>query len=283
MGYGDRLMAIGDALVLHQAGAAKVAVGDGQKVDWDDLCEGLDFLADQAHVEAHPETPWVISHSSNRPYIDYEAMRRCIHRNGHLAAKDLRRKDLPKLLGHYIWNWDYGASPARVAFRPEEQALIDSFSKTPYVVVEPFIKRRAPPNKQWPVERMQQVVDALAETIRVVQVSAPENPAILRHVIKVRPTSFRQAMAYVAGASLYIGPEGGLHHAAAAVGTPAIVLFGGYISPKTTGYEGHVALTGGATRFCGTKRQVCPHCAEAMARITPDRVVAEARRLLGLP
>jgi len=31
--------------------------------------------------------------------------------------------------------------------------------------------------------------------------------------------------------------EGGVHHLAAAVGTPAVVLFGGFISPEWTGYQ----------------------------------------------
>jgi hypothetical protein len=48
--------------------------------------------------------------------------------------------------------------------------------------------------------------------------------------------------------------EGGMHHAAAAVGVPAVVLFGGFIPPEIMGYKGQISLTGGATA-CGNISQ----------------------------
>jgi ADP-heptose:LPS heptosyltransferase len=88
----------------------------------------------------------------------------------------------------------------------------------------------------------------------------------------------RQASAVLAGAALLISPEGGLHHAAAALGLRAVVIFGGFISPATTGYDLHRNFfTGG--QACGM-RLACAHCAEAMARITPEEVAAAAREQL---
>jgi ADP-heptose:LPS heptosyltransferase len=78
---------------------------------------------------------------------------------------------------------------------------------------------------------------------------------------------------------LYIGPEGGLHHGAAAVGIPAVVLFGGFIPPQVTGYKTHVNLTGGADFFCGSL-QACKHCAEAMERIKSKHVCDAAKGFL---
>lgn len=40
-----------------------------------------------------------------------------------------------------------------------------------------------------------------------------------------------------------ISTEGGIHHIAAAVGTPAVVICGGFIRPEWTGYDGQVAVT----------------------------------------
>jgi FkbM family methyltransferase len=50
------------------------------------------------------------------------------------------------------------------------------------------------------------------------------------------------AAGVLSGASLLISPEGGLHHAAAALGVRAVVIFGGFISPATTGYALHTNL-----------------------------------------
>ena len=59
---------------------------------------------------------------------------------------------------------------------------------------------------------------------------------------------------------------------------PAVVLFGGYISPDVTGYDRHANLfTGGEA--CG-RRTVCDHCRDAMNRITPDLVMRELDALL---
>jgi hypothetical protein len=70
------------------------------------------------------------------------------------------------------------------------------------------------------------------------------------------------------GAALLISPEGGLHHAAAALGVRAVVIFGGFISPATTGYELHTNLfTGG--QACGMR---------IPARIAPRRWRASRRR-----
>jgi len=82
----------------------------------------------------------------------------------------------------------------------------------------------------------------------------------------------------LARCSLYIGPEGGLHHGAAAVGTPAVVIFGGYIHPTTTGYAAHVNLFG-ADEACGNTTE-CQHCKLAMDAITVDQVYEAAKGIL---
>jgi len=66
--------------------------------------------------------------------------------------------------------------------------------------------------------------------------------------------------------------EGGLHHAAAALGRPAVVIFGHFIDPEVTGYHGHKNLRGGAVGMCGSWSS-CPECVRAMEAITPEVVV----------
>jgi len=65
---------------------------------------------------------------------------------------------------------------------------------------------------------------------------------------------------------------------AAATGTPAVVIYGGVISPANTGYDLHLNQYAGGEP-CGS-RKPCRHCRQAMGAIGVPRVVADLRRLL---
>ena len=134
----------------------------------------------------------------------------------------------------------------------------------PYIYVEPNIKDRASVNKRWP--HYQAVVDALPEFI-FAQCTAP----YLRGVVKLSTPDVVDALSVLSHASLYVGNEGGMHHAAAALGVPAVVIFGGYISPAVTGYKEQTNLYAGGDP-CGM-RVPCRHCVDAMNSITVDMVV----------
>jgi ADP-heptose:LPS heptosyltransferase len=289
MGYGDRLMAIGDAWDLYQRDpqGRKVAIGDGALLATDAIELGwrLDFfLANQQEADAG-DVQWVHSYPSHRPYIDYPEMRRQLELQGQFIEK---HRKLVSRLGRYIWRDDYRAKPAPVQLMPGEmdavQAWIDQrpaeVRHEPFALIEPYIKSVAPPSKQYPVESFAEVARRLSQVMPVYQISSPDRPT-LPGLESVRPSSFREALAFIKAADIYIGPEGGLHHGAAAMETKAVVVFGGYVSPQVTGYpELHVNLTGGAERSCGTRYGLCPHCAEAFSNITPEHVVDEARRLI---
>jgi ADP-heptose:LPS heptosyltransferase len=87
--------------------------------------------------------------------------------------------------------------------------------------------------------------------------------------------TFTEALSWMAASEGYIGPEGGLHHAAAAFGKPAVVVFGGYIHPNVTGYDFHENLGGD---WCGA-RNPCNHCREKLDEITVEDVVNAAERI----
>ena len=95
--------------------------------------------------------------------------------------------------------------------------------------------------------------------------------------------SFIAACGLLSGATAYVGPEGGLYHAAAALGVPAVAVFGGYIDPANQGYDDpryvnlYEPMDGESP--CG-QRIDCPHCMKAMAKITPDLVVHHVHELM---
>jgi hypothetical protein len=93
------------------------------------------------------------------------------------------------------------------------------------------------------------------------------------------------AAAVIARAQAVVVPEGGLHHTAAVFGTPAVVIYGGFISPEVTGYAGQTAMYAKSDEHplgCGW-RVPCTHCQQAMASIVPETVADELEKQLAKP
>jgi ADP-heptose:LPS heptosyltransferase len=89
--------------------------------------------------------------------------------------------------------------------------------------------------------------------------------------------NFRHALSMMRRAKLIVTSEGGLHHGAAAMGVPAVVIFGGFIPPQVTGYDMHINLAHGEA--CG-RYTPCQHCKEAMEAISFEQVLGAVERLL---
>ena len=285
MGYGDNLMAIGDAYSMWMGQPEdrkrKVAIGNGAWLtDLGDLTYGLDdFLILNQQEALKPGTPWVISKPGMRPYIDYAAMRVALRRQGIIIEK---QNKLVSRLGRYMWNHGYKPTPAPFVLKDSELEIAErARAAGPFVAVEPFLKEGAPTAKQYPVERMREVALRLAKDIQVFQISHPSAPELDPSIPRIQSNGFRQTLAYLKASTLYVGPEGGLHHGSAAVGTRAVVIFGGYIPPTVTGYDFHVNLTGDSKQACGI-RTGCNHCIKAMNSITVDEIVRHANRQIEL-
>jgi len=179
---------------------------------------------------------------------------------------------------------DYGRTTAtRWAYRdwratPGELYDIERRKPRDYVIVEPHIKAKASPNKDWGWARWQALVGRL--DLDWVQLGPPST-RLLDGVRHIETATFLAACRALTGARAAVLPEGGLHHAAAALGVPAVVIFGAMTSPANTGYDLHVNLyepAGGASP-CGM-RVPCGHCARAMAGIEPETVASHLEQLL---
>jgi hypothetical protein len=235
----------------------KIAFGDGRKIIWDHHSElifrGNPNVAPPGS-EGSSALQWVYFYRGNRIY--------------NRQAGD-----------RWIWNPAFRATPGEVFLSNEERLFANSF-KPGFVLIEPNVPdyKSVAPNKQWPIERYREVAFRLtAHGVEVAQFSYG-GAVTIAGAKQIKTPDFRYAMAVLARASLYIGPEGGLHHAAAAVGIPAVVLFGGFIPPSVTGYATHTNLTGGAVA-CGSLK-VCEHCKVAMANISATDVINAAHQHL---
>ena len=150
----------------------------------------------------------------------------------------------------------------------------------PFIAIEPHANDEFTVNKEWGFERWQAVADVLTPECTFVQISTA-GKRVLRGVQDwCGHLNFREAAALIGESRLFLGPEGGLMHAANAVGTRALIIFGGFISPDLTGYCENVNLYSAIDCApCGLRRR-CPYHLECMAKITPERVIAEVRDLL---
>lgn len=175
------------------------------------------------------------------------------------------------------WVWKpYTPLVGEIYLQPDEIAFAEQF--TPDIVIEPNLKQGASPNKQWGIARWAALVDLMrAAGMRPVQLG-PIDTRRVRGADFIETSSFRRACAVLARARGAVLHEGGMHHAAAAVGVRAVVIYGGYISPKQTGYEMHANLFSGG-KPCGM-RIACNHCARSMEKITPQMVMDELRKIL---
>lgn len=252
MGFGDEIMGSGLARGAHARGR-KIAFGDGHKIVW---TEWSDQVYRYNHNVARP------GDSGNLEWIAHYRGCRLYNK----MSPDGRR---------WIWNYDFKATPGEMYFTDIEMKIARMQAAPGFVLIESRVPehKSCAPNKIWPRDRYQQVADLLArQGHRVIQFSSGNRSTILRDVAYVRAGTFRDACAILAGACMYVGPEGGLHHAAAALGVPGVVLFGGFIPPSVTGYEIHKNLTGNSKEACGSL-YACKHCADAMRSISVDEVL----------
>lgn len=259
MGLGDNLMATGMARGAAARGK-RIAFGDGRRIIWDphspQIFRGNPNIAPPGS-ERGGGLEWIEFYRGHRIYNHHDA-------------------------GRWIWNYDFRPKPGEMFFADEELSFANRQGRG-FVLIEPNVPqfKSVAPNKQWPVDRYAQVAATLRKTgcdVRQFQYQGATN---LPGVAGIKTPNFRSALAVLRNAALYVGPEGGLHHGAAAVGVRAVILFGGFIPPKVTGYGTHINLTGGADA-CGSL-QACRHCAAAMAAISVDEVEQACRSILDCP
>lgn len=257
IGIGDNILASGMSRGASKRGK-KIAFGDGRKIMWDHhsrmIFQGNPNIAEPGQ-EKFNNIEWIGFFRGSRLY--------------NTAGEN-----------RWIWNYEFKAQPGEIWFTPDEKKFADQFSGD-FVVIEPNVPafKSVAPNKQWPVDRYEAVAKTLmGRGLRVLQFAYSGAQARLHSATMVNTPSFRHGLAILSKASLYIGPEGGLHHGAAAVGARAVVLFGGFIPPQVTGYDTHTNLTGGY-EACGSWSP-CSHCREAMDAIPVDEVCEAAEQHL---
>jgi len=254
MGFGDEIMATGMARGASERGR-RIAFGDGKRIifgPWSEPMFRHNPNIARPGDERSPDIEWIAHHKGHRLYNS--------------VSPDRKR---------WIWNMDFRPAPGELFFDESERTFAQAVGSD-FILIEPNVPRQksVAPNKDWGVAKYQEVADRmLAHGHRVFQFGHGRDR--LAGVGVIHTPDMRLALSVLSRTSLYIGPEGGLHHGAAAVGIPAVVLFGGFIPPQVTGYPTHTNFTGGAAA-CGSLYE-CAHCRAAMAAITVEQVCEAAQ------
>lgn len=253
MGYGDNIMATGLAKGAAARGK-RIAFGEAKtkKLLWDHHSELI--FRNNPNI-AEPGTEF----GSDVQWIEYYRGKR----------------DYNIQVGKR-WRWNYSWQPIPGEFYFDEQELFiarQRFTTQKAIIIEPNILhwKISARNKDWGWHKWNQLGKHLIREGFPVCQFKYEGAKQLDWVPQIETRDIRQAAAMLQRAALLVTPEGGMHHAAAAVGTKAIVIFGGFIPPQVTGYDSHINLVG-SDIFCGSL-EPCQHCRRALDAITVNQVL----------
>ena len=238
MGLGDWLMASGDAKEANERTGKKVKLGDGVRMSWDGQ-----VFANNPRMASNSDTDvvWVKNYQGHRPYLK--------------GTKN----------GRLLFNDEYKPRPGEIYFNQVEKKNIDKIDKD-YIVVEPNVKKLYihTVNKAW--HGWDELLKHDLPWIQLGDVTTDKKTKW------VETPTFRSALAILSKAKLFVGTDGGLHHAAAALGIPSVVIWTGFTSPRHLGYDTHRNIHDGSEP-CGTYSGVCKHCLLKAKQITVEQVL----------
>lgn len=143
-----------------------------------------------------------------------------------------------------------------------------------YVLIDPYTKPGWSLNKAWPIERWETLSSKIYHVVQPLY-GKPK----LKNAQGVKTDNIRQAFKLLLNAKLFIGTDGALHHAAAALGVPSIVLWSGMTHPDTLGYDDHINIRANNSPPCGSLFK-CHHCESMMSLIEVEQVYEASQRYL---
>ena len=148
-----------------------------------------------------------------------------------------------------------------------------------FITIEPYSKTNYTPNRTYPVEKWQNIVDQLSEKIQFVQIGTRQSK-LLKNVVDMREvTSFREAAILIGKSRLFMSAEGGLTHAATTTDTPALTIITGYQHPDMVAYPQNINIDISNHGPCGLKVK-CEDCEREALEHNEKEIVDKVLELL---
>jgi hypothetical protein len=275
MGYGDELMATGIAKIQKKKNPnSQIVIGNYNKKT---ITQSVIFnnnpniITDSKKIDPNLKLLFINNSPDNRPYFDME--------------KTILKKRM-------VWNFQFKPTPGELFFSEQEiekaKKTINNaeifwnsinnkkhsgiiFIETTSVKISNSNFSFKHINKDWGRAKWLELIDRLKKKYLVIQ-SLHSNSTHYDGIFEFE-SNFREAAATMRIANLFLGPEGGFGHVAAAINKPAVIIFGGWVHPQTTGYDFHeniyVDIKGSP---CGIYSHECDHCKECMNIISVEKV-----------
>lgn len=260
MGMGDEIMAAGQARWWHHYSGGRVRITDRHhRGRWHELWENLPYIVrpDEYQVSCTE----IQNCSGARPYIKYPFT----HETGCTFS-----------------DWKAADHPGEIILSTEELLTVEHFKDVfgDFVLIEPSptIKN---PNRRWFRERWQVVADATDRDVHWVQPQHRDTRPLQGVVQCATPRGLRELAALVYASQGVVAVEGGLAHMAAALGKPAVVLWGGCTSAANLSYPTHVNIVdGGPGSPCG-RWTPCRHCDDVWQGLSVKVVIDHVLETFG--
>ena len=273
MGLGDDIMVTAFAKLEKQKFPDRqIVIGDFKKrlVKHSIVYENNPNITNPTQIDESKPLHYIDYHRFNRPYID------TIYSNQHKM----------------VWNYNFRPTPGELYFSQSEnkkgmqilenakshwktnnknscKGIIFLESSSSKKKDKQFALKHT--NKDWSFENWSKLAEKLSSNYLVIQSIHSESKRIQN--IYYCDYDFRIACSVMNNSDIYVGPEGGFSHAAAALRKKAVIYFGGWIDPKVTGYDFHqnvyVNIDGSP---CGSMSYLCKHCEVCRKKISVDLV-----------
>ena len=272
MDYGYDIIATGEAkIICAQNPGAKIAFGNPEvlspsaagktKLFWSEVFENNpNILQPGEDVE---EIIIVTNFPKSRPFVNYAKTK--------FTQIDEQNKTPYKIAFHP----DYEATRGELFFSDHEIAEAEKIIEDledPIIFFDPYADI---PNKQWLPERWDNLIKQ--SSYKFIQLTYDTQMPAINGALQVNAKTFRQACAVLnaaVGRGLLLSVDSNLHHAAAAVNLPAVVLWSHYSHPDNLGYDDHINIRWDAAgKPCGLKAS-CIQCKTSMEMIKVSDVLS---------
>lgn len=281
MGLGDDIMITYLAkLEKEKFPDRQIVIGDfSKKVAYHSIIyENNPNITDPRIIDRSKPIHYIDYHPGNRPYVDREKSTadnwfwnyNFAPKPGNLYFSLFEKNEAKKILKDAIFFWKKNNLK-------NFKGIIFLESSSSKFNDKQFSKKHL--NKDWSYDNWLNLSKKLTKDYLVIQ-SIHKETKKLPDVFYCKK-NFRISCAVINEVNLYVGPEGGFGHAAAALNKKAVIYFGGWIHPKITGYNFHnniyVDINGSP---CGSMTYLCEHCNESRNRITPEFFFKEIKKEL---
>jgi ADP-heptose:LPS heptosyltransferase len=197
------------------------------------------------------------------------------------------RRHIARIMGDHLGLAVRDVRPSCIVDSAERDRFREKWKDLPHPWV--IVNRRASawtPNKDWPNELWDELIDRLVSwgtVIEVGTVAKCPSRSDGSYVDLTGQTTLTQLVAVIAAGDLHVGPVTGTVHIAAALGIPSVVIYGGYEHPDCSGYPGNINLYSGVPCAPCWLKDNCPYGKKCLRTITPAQVESALKTLWPAP